>query len=167
MVVLIFTIIGTCYDVKKHNLAKNMVAGQRPKKISENERLGLATGNYVKLIFKLFKKNNLVSQAQLVSSNSSLESNTSKPNLICEIIKCFSVYSNIKNVVRTDLPPDSIPVIHGLKFFGMLWIILVHSVFYQADYMENVPMAYRLSEDIFAQILSNSTYCVDTFLFIR
>jgi hypothetical protein len=105
-----------------------------------------------------------VSEVELVSNSSAEGDDTST---VGEIIKCFSVYSNVKNVVKTDLPSDSVTIIHGLKFFGMLWVIMVHAVFYQSDYLTNVPTAYRLSEDIFAQILSNSTYCVDTYLFLR
>ncbi|EEZ98971.2 nose resistant to fluoxetine protein 6 [Tribolium castaneum] len=138
--VLILTIIGTCYDVRKHKLAKNLITGHR----------GNLTGKQS-------------SSVELVS-NSSSEVETI--GTFGAILKCFSMYSNVKNLVKTDLPPESVTVIHGLKFFGMLWVIMVHAVFYQSDYLSNVPTAYRLSEDIFAQILSNSTYSVDTYLFL-
>lgn len=88
-------------------------------------------------------------------------------DVLREILKCFSLKTNARNLVKTNLPSDSIPAIHGLKFFGMLWVILVHGIFFEADYLKNVPYAFRLSEDIPAQIISNSTYSVDTFFFIR
>ena len=105
-----------------------------------------------------------MSEVVIVSNSSSVDVRTST---LGEILKCFSLYSNIKNLVKSDLPPNSVTIIHGLKFFGMLWVIMVHAVFYQSDYLDNMGVAYRLSEDIFAQILSNSTYCVDTYLFLR
>ncbi|CAH1373621.1 unnamed protein product [Tenebrio molitor] len=142
--VVVLAIVGTCYDVRKHNREKNLIMGHR--------------GN---IIGKQCAPN--VSEVELVSNSSAEGDDTST---VGEIIKCFSVYSNVKNVVKTDLPSDSVTIIHGLKFFGMLWVIMVHAVFYQSDYLTNVPTAYRLSEDIFAQILSNSTYCVDTYLFL-
>ncbi|XP_044257977.1 nose resistant to fluoxetine protein 6-like isoform X2 [Tribolium madens] len=142
-VMLILTIIGTCYDVRRHKLAKNLITGHR----------GTLTG----------KQSSNASEVELVSNSSSEVENIST---FATILKCFSMYSNVKNLVKTDLPPDSVSVIHGLKFFGMLWVIMVHAVFYQSDYLNNVPTAYRLSEDIFAQILSNSTYSVDTYLFL-
>ncbi|RZC40276.1 nose resistant to fluoxetine protein 6-like, partial [Asbolus verrucosus] len=135
------TIIGTCYDIKKHNHEENLITGHRGN-VSGKQNMG---------------------NVELVSNSSSEVTRTSA---FGEIIKCFSFYSNVRNLVKTDLPPDSIAVIHGLKFFGMLWVIMVHAVFYQSDYLNNIPIAYRLSEDIFAQILSNSTYSVDTYLFL-
>ncbi|KAJ8960415.1 hypothetical protein NQ318_013696 [Aromia moschata] len=108
----------------------------------------------------------IVSIVELVSKNSSTES-LPRSSTLGEIIKCFSFYSNTKNLVKTKLSPDSVGCIHGLRFIGMLWVVAVHAVYYQADYIKNVPFAYRLSEDIFAQILSNATYCVDTYLFLR
>ncbi|XP_063912546.1 nose resistant to fluoxetine protein 6-like [Zophobas morio] len=142
-VVLILAIVGTCYDVRQHQRSKNLITGHR----------GNLTG----------KPSNSVSEVELVSNSSSEDERTST---LGEILKCFSLYSNIKNLVKSDLPPNSVTIIHGLKFFGMLWVIMVHAVFYQSDYLDNMGVAYRLSEDIFAQILSNSTYCVDTYLFL-
>jgi hypothetical protein len=55
-----------------------------------------------------------VSEVELVSNSSAEGDDTST---VGGIIKCFSVYSNVKNLVKTDLPSDSVTIIHGLKFF--------------------------------------------------
>ncbi|KAK9878820.1 hypothetical protein WA026_003655 [Henosepilachna vigintioctopunctata] len=144
-IILLLSIVGTTIDVKRHNKDKqfNMAIGQD-------------------LNSKMKEKN--VSEVELVKI--SQESLKSKNSLILDILRSFSVYSNVRALVNTNLPSDSIRCIHGIRFFGMLWVIMIHSVFFQADYVKDPPFAYRMSEDLSSQILSNSTYSVDTYLFL-
>lgn len=51
-------------------------------------------------------------------------------NRIVQILICFSAYSNIKQIFRIDNGVEDIAAFHGLKFFGMIWIIIVHTIFY-------------------------------------
>ncbi|KAL2718957.1 nose resistant to fluoxetine protein 6-like isoform X1 [Vespula squamosa] len=85
---------------------------------------------------------------------------------IGRIFLTFSVYSNTKIIFNTKLNKDSISVIHGLRFLSMLWIIMVHTVFYMRDYADNKAMAWRKSEGFAVQVVSNSTLSVDTFFFL-
>lgn len=55
-------------------------------------------------------------------------------NRIGNILMCFSIYTNTKTIFSTELNTEAIPVIHGLKFLSMTWIIIVHTVFYTYDY---------------------------------
>lgn len=109
--------------------------------------------------------NILVSTVELVTDSTSDLSEP--PSLFREIVTCFSVYTNTKSLVKTKLSSETVSNIYGLRFFGMYWVIVAHGVFYQGDYIKNAALAYRISEDIPGQIFSNSTYCVDTYLFIR
>lgn len=110
----------------------------------------------------------LVSETGLVSSsNDTLNFDEKKPGFATEIVKCFSIRKNILLLLNSRVSPNSVSAIHGLRLFGMLWVIMVHAVFYIADFVKNTPYVYRLSETFFNQILSNSTYCVDTYLFLR
>lgn len=106
-----------------------------------------------------------VSEIELVKA--SQESINETDTKLWEVLKCFSLYSNVKTLVSVKLSPNSITSIHGVRFFGMLWVCTIHAIFFQSDYVRNVPYAYRISEEFTAQIMSNSTYSVDTFLFIR
>lgn len=51
-----------------------------------------------------------------------------------KVLMCFSIYTNTKIIFTTKLNSDSIPVIHGLRFLGMAWIIMIHTIFYMSDY---------------------------------
>ncbi|KAG7197537.1 hypothetical protein KM043_017647 [Ampulex compressa] len=83
-----------------------------------------------------------------------------------QILMCFSIYTNTKKIFNTDVNSDLIHAIHGLRFLGMVWIILVHTIFYVQDYGDNMPWAWRMSEGFAAQIISNSTLSVDTYFFL-
>nr|XP_050859870.1 nose resistant to fluoxetine protein 6-like isoform X1 [Vespula vulgaris]XP_050859871.1 nose resistant to fluoxetine protein 6-like isoform X1 [Vespula vulgaris]XP_050859872.1 nose resistant to fluoxetine protein 6-like isoform X1 [Vespula vulgaris]XP_050859873.1 nose resistant to fluoxetine protein 6-like isoform X1 [Vespula vulgaris]XP_050859874.1 nose resistant to fluoxetine protein 6-like isoform X1 [Vespula vulgaris]XP_050859875.1 nose resistant to fluoxetine protein 6-like isoform X1 len=85
---------------------------------------------------------------------------------IGRIFLSFSVYSNTKIIFNTKLNNESILVIHGLKFLSMLWVIMVHTIFYMHDYTDNKIITWRKSEGFANQVLSNSTLSVDTFFFL-
>jgi len=54
---------------------------------------------------------------------------------IGQILMCFSIYTNTKIILNTKLNADEIPVIHGLKFLTMSWIIIFHTIFFLMDYV--------------------------------
>lgn len=51
-----------------------------------------------------------------------------------KVLLCFSIYTNTKIIFDTKLSSDSLPVIHGLRFLGMVWIIMIHTIFYMSDF---------------------------------
>lgn len=45
-----------------------------------------------------------------------------------QLLVCFALGSNLKSIFSTKkLSADSIPCIHGMKVFSLLWIIMVHT----------------------------------------
>lgn len=54
---------------------------------------------------------------------------------IGKILMCFSVYTNTGKIFSTKVDADAIPLIHGLKFLSMCWIIFVHIIFFMMDYI--------------------------------
>lgn len=86
-----------------------------------------------------------------------------KKNVIKKILICFSVYTNSKIIFNTKINKDSLASIHGLRFFGMLWIMMIHTVYYSNDYVDNRTTVWRLSQDLPAQILTNGSLSVDTY----
>lgn len=88
------------------------------------------------------------------------------PSVLGEVLLCWSVYTNTISIFNTKLGNDEIPIIHGLRFFGMTWIILIHSILYTSEYIENRTWAWRLTEGLINQIFSNGAVSVDTFFTI-
>ncbi|KAK5649569.1 hypothetical protein RI129_000598 [Pyrocoelia pectoralis] len=88
------------------------------------------------------------------------------PGTMGEVLQSFSFYSNCKALTKTRIAPDSIGSIHGIRFFSLFWVVCVHTIFYQIDFLKNVATGFRISESFLIQPISNSTYCVDSFLFL-
>lgn len=84
-----------------------------------------------------------------------------------ELLRCFAFNCNLKSLMSTNVSKESVGAIHGLRFFGLIYVIMAHTIYYMADYLENIPFAYRLVECFLLQIISNATYVVDGFFFIR
>ncbi|KAJ8921442.1 hypothetical protein NQ315_003060 [Exocentrus adspersus] len=144
-IIIFLTILGTVYDGRQQNSQNNILAANNNKS------------------FRITAIITLPERPELVLKQS-LE--TPKRNILAEALQCFSFYSNTKTLMKTKLASDSIACIHGLRFLSMLWVVVEHAVFYQADYIRDAPIAFRLSENFLSQIFSNGTYCVDTYLFL-
>ncbi|XP_046403423.1 nose resistant to fluoxetine protein 6-like [Ischnura elegans] len=81
-------------------------------------------------------------------------------------LMCFSVPRNTTTIFDTFLGEDSVCAIHGLRFMGMGWIIMVHTVYFLSDYCDNKAVALRKADGFMVQVVSNATLSVDTFFFI-
>lgn len=81
-------------------------------------------------------------------------------------IECFSFYTNLQQVFNGKTGTDSILLFHSLKFLGMVWICLVHSIYYGRLFVANKISSVQMSTGFFMQIIANGTYSVDTFFFI-
>lgn len=55
--------------------------------------------------------------------------------LVRRVLVCFSIYTNTRIIFGTHLSENSIPVIHGLRFLSMVWIIVAHSLLYMTTYI--------------------------------
>ncbi|XP_012528415.1 nose resistant to fluoxetine protein 6 isoform X2 [Monomorium pharaonis] len=85
---------------------------------------------------------------------------------IGKILMCFSVYANTKVIFNTKSHPDTVPVIHSLKFLSMCWLIMAHTATYIIDYIDNKIVGWKISSGFGPQILSNATLGVDTYFFL-
>jgi len=61
-------------------------------------------------------------------------SSSPQENRIGNVLLCFSIYTNTKAIFNTKMD-DSIAIIHGMKFLGMVWIIMAHTALYTLDYL--------------------------------
>ncbi|XP_071442364.1 nose resistant to fluoxetine protein 6-like [Hetaerina americana] len=89
-----------------------------------------------------------------------------KQGALGRFLVCFSVPRNTNIIFDAILGDDSVHAIHGLRFMGMGWIIMVHTVYYLSDYCDNKALAVRKAEGFMVQVVSNATLSVDTFFFI-
>lgn len=89
-----------------------------------------------------------------------------RPSALGHFLMCFSLPKNTNIIMDPIVGGDSVSAIHGLRFMGMGWIILVHTVFYLSDYCDNKALAFRKAEGFMVQVVSNATLSVDTFFFI-
>lgn len=50
------------------------------------------------------------------------------PGILAEILLSFSMSSNAKKIVaHGNSSEDSLTSVHGLRFFSLAWVILVHT----------------------------------------
>ncbi|XP_077286847.1 nose resistant to fluoxetine protein 6-like [Arctopsyche grandis] len=82
------------------------------------------------------------------------------------ILRCFSVYENNKIICSMKISNDSISVIHGLKFFSMILIILGHTVISIKGFYDNPVKIFYVSEEYNVQVLASLHFTVDTFFCI-
>ncbi|KAL0276120.1 UNVERIFIED_CONTAM: hypothetical protein PYX00_003766 [Menopon gallinae] len=85
--------------------------------------------------------------------------------LLRKLFVCFSAVSNTQAIVLTHYDKEIVPAIHGLRFFGMVWIICLYTVYYLKDFADNKPLLLRISQGFTEQVISNTTFSVDTFFF--
>ncbi|CAL7947882.1 unnamed protein product [Xylocopa violacea] len=79
---------------------------------------------------------------------------------------CFSFYTNIQLIFNKDGNSLNISVLHGIKFLGMLWIVMGHTLYFGKYYLANKATVFEMNETFITQIFSNATFSVDTYFFI-
>lgn len=96
-----------------------------------------------------------------------MDSKNLKPNLFFDIMKCFSVYDNTMKLLSTEKTPGQLPVLHGVKFFSMCWVVLCHCYIFTNP--ERVVALQNIQKEPFTypfQIMMNGWLAVDTFFLL-
>lgn len=88
------------------------------------------------------------------------------PNLADRILLCFSWNKTYRLLLKSDVP-DEVGAINGLMFFGMIFMAIYNYLIYGSIYLKHLPMEFRKYESFFGQIVANSSFAIDTFLFLR
>ncbi|CAG5095631.1 Similar to nrf-6: Nose resistant to fluoxetine protein 6 (Caenorhabditis elegans) [Cotesia congregata] len=101
-----------------------------------------------------------------VADNTSPAPEGRQPGTLERFLLCFSVFTNTKSLVNTESSKDSVNSIVGLRLLGMIWIFLIHAVFYSNDALDNRLTAWKLSVEFTNQIITNGSLAVDTFFCI-
>lgn len=127
-------ITGTAYDVLIHQRIFEI------KSVASQENNG-TTGVFL-LIFLILKHQSIqffLVRIKLTDESEKIVAVRRKePGVFGKVLVCFSVYTNTKLIFSTKLSKDSVAPIHGIRFLGMFWIIMIHTVFYMSDYAGEV-----------------------------
>ncbi|CAG9863934.1 unnamed protein product [Phyllotreta striolata] len=86
--------------------------------------------------------------------------------LFLKLLLCFSAINNGKKILSMDVALESIKCVHGLRFFSIAWIILVHSYLELFAVADNKNVRIVTERGFLYQTISNATFSVDTFFFI-
>ncbi|KAK9881174.1 hypothetical protein WA026_014522 [Henosepilachna vigintioctopunctata] len=96
-----------------------------------------------------------------------LNKNQEKTNIMLRLLLAFSAVENGKKILNVEtMSKNSITCLHGLKFFSILWIILVHTYLEIFSVASNKNLRIITERTFFYQTISNATFSVDTFFFI-
>ncbi|XP_066994018.2 nose resistant to fluoxetine protein 6-like [Anabrus simplex] len=91
---------------------------------------------------------------------------TSKKGILSRMILSFSVKLNLETICDPSVGVDTIPIIHGLRFLSMLWVILGHTCIIAFEYSDNRTYREVAEENFLIQTVTKGAYAVDTFFFI-
>lgn len=84
------------------------------------------------------------------------------------VLLAFSALNNGKKILQVNsISRDSIRCIHGLRFCSIIWIILVHTYLEVFSIADNKTLRIVTERSFMYQTISNATFSVDTFFFIR
>ncbi|KAK0159787.1 hypothetical protein PV327_010863 [Microctonus hyperodae] len=84
-------------------------------------------------------------------------------NNYLRILKEFSLYTNSLRILSTKAPQGNLPVISGLRFMSMCWVILQHSYTYYLKYITNPNDIYPWLHSYDSLHFLISGFAVDTF----
>ncbi|XP_043488914.1 nose resistant to fluoxetine protein 6-like [Polistes fuscatus] len=148
MVIVVLTfllvIIGTAYDVLIYQ-----------KRLKKNDNCLQDRENVNSLA---------IEELQTLNDNDKGQLEKSKyHSFFCKIFLAFSAYSNTIIIFSMKSVDAGISVIHGLRFFTMIWIISLHPFYFSKNFIDNRSLVLRKFDDFFSQLISNGTFAVDTF----
>ena len=138
------TIVATLYDI--------LIYQKRLQKKTDDDIIEL--------------KNHTVEKSEYNEEADAVPSELKGENRIVKILICFSAYTNMKEIFKLNNNSKDLNAFHGIKVFGMIWIIFIHVILYTQNVIGNKAETYIMTTNIESQILANGTLSVDTFLFI-
>ncbi|GJQ82042.1 hypothetical protein Trydic_g6918 [Trypoxylus dichotomus] len=128
----------------------------------------LATAYY--LIIKTFNRED---GSKTINNNNNIEEAKNKfvkkikRGKLANVLLCFCFTTNARRILSVDrLPEEAIKCIHGLRFFSIAWIIMVHTYLEVFAISENKTLRTVTERSFLYQTVSNATFSVDTFFFI-
>ncbi|XP_063906945.1 nose resistant to fluoxetine protein 6-like isoform X2 [Zophobas morio] len=128
------------------------------------------------IVEHLTLKKNDKTDAEIANNNNNnnddekgAKKDTKKPqqSLLLRLLLSFSAITNGEKIFNVEsVSEGSIQCIHGLRFFSIAWIIMVHTYLEVFSIGENKNMRIVTERTFLYQTISNATFSVDTFFFI-
>nr|CRZ23040.1 BMA-NRF-6 [Brugia malayi] len=109
----------------------------------------------------------LVYQTEL--KNDEDEMYNKKQNWFLKVLLAFSIYTNGRNILRTEKRSNQIHCLHGTRVLSMFWIILGHSYYYIISSLtvDNLlPAMIAFPQKIFNLIIVQAPLAVDSFFYL-
>ncbi|KAJ8734380.1 hypothetical protein PYW07_014931 [Mythimna separata] len=176
ILVSILLITATVYDVKIARDVKRR--RQRAANIAANIANG-GTRSDLKLDLNGLDDITVANGKSMynVNNNLALNSNTSEERLTAETVSAdelklsvwselllsFSMKANILQIFDQSVGADTVPVVHGLRSFSMVWVIFGHTCIVVFKYADNTALRAILEKSFWFQLIISAVYSVDTF----
>ncbi|XP_076395922.1 nose resistant to fluoxetine protein 6-like isoform X4 [Megachile rotundata] len=81
------------------------------------------------------------------------------------ILTYFSIYSNLKEIFNVNNTSEDLKMIHGLKVFGTVTIIVGHAMAYKSNIADRGQL-FIIMSTLWYQIIANATLVVETYFFL-
>ena len=75
----------------------------------------------------------------------------------------FSVQENLGQIFSSELPPDSLPSINGLRAIASVWLICGHIYFYSLSSIENIKLMFSYGDVLLLQPYYAALLAVEIF----
>ncbi|XP_034937796.1 nose resistant to fluoxetine protein 6-like [Chelonus insularis] len=112
----------------------------------------------------------IIHQKRIEKFNSAKNENNSeetyKPTKAEKILIGFSAYSNSLLIFNTKSSSKNIGAINGIKSMSLLFTFLAHICVFSDNFFDNRIRAFRLTEGMLAQLITNASLFVDSFLVV-
>nr|XP_002741292.1 PREDICTED: nose resistant to fluoxetine protein 6-like [Saccoglossus kowalevskii] len=90
-----------------------------------------------------------------------------RPGTLVQCILAFSVLENGGKILDTTHASGTLAAIHGVRVLSMWWVILGHSYSSLFGFSDNISVLPEVLKRFTFQAISNATFSVDTFFFLR
>lgn len=169
VIVMLLSIIGTCYEISLQRKKDRWY--KMPEGNNNNNNNNAAD---MKIIAPL---ETLPSMELKMENGFHMTKNNDSPvvqisyrkneSILGQLILSFSAISNSRKILHVgSTPEESLTCIHGLRFFSLLWVIMVHTYLQVFTIAENKELRVLAERNFMFQTVSNATFSVDTFFFI-
>ncbi|KAJ9582996.1 hypothetical protein L9F63_022654, partial [Diploptera punctata] len=108
----------------------------------------------------------LQSSGEENNANTDTQKTSTTPGLVSRLLLCFSAIRNGRKILNCSTPEESLTSVHGLRFFSLTWVILVHTYLQLFAIGQNKTLRTLTERNFMFQTVSNATFSVDTFFFI-
>nr|XP_023029377.1 nose resistant to fluoxetine protein 6-like isoform X1 [Leptinotarsa decemlineata] len=157
LVVLVLIMISTIVEVLRMNRFREVV--KHTPQIENNNTISRRSSSSMSRSTEMVLRNEKCDKHK--------ENNGNSDGLPLKVLLSFSALSNGKKILSVErISLESITCIHGLRFFSIAWIILVHSYLEVFSVADNKSVRILTERKFMYQTISNATFSVDTFFFI-